>query len=201
MIDYGYLDSLINNVQKLRKQIEFREIDVTKYLVSYMTTKKTSFVGYKEGYFDYLVRNQKGIKESDKIRATTKNYHKVIKNENGELIQIEAYVNGRIDCVFQVHWVENIRYLFPFSFNGGFYPTYVYATRFENGAVVEEYMVESSQIVYEAYSYKSDNQIDYSCVNYVSGGNYPIREQRKGVFKLNPLTYDETYYDCWLNHR
>ncbi|MEE0060912.1 MAG: hypothetical protein UE295_08800 [Acutalibacteraceae bacterium] len=201
MIDFDFLDTLINDVEKLRNQIEFREIDITKCMVSYMPTKKTSFVGYKQGYSDCLVRNEKGIKESDKIRANIKNYHKLIKDENVELIQIETYGNGRIDCVFQVHWLENTRYLFPFSANGGFYPTYVYATKFEDNSVVAEYMVQGSQIVYETYSYNSDNQVDYSCIHYVSGGNYPVREQRKGIFKLNPLTNNQTYYDCWLNHR
>jgi hypothetical protein len=207
MIDYEYLKGLIKQVESLRKQIEFCEFDITKCSFSYMPTKKTSFVGYKEGCFDHMIRNKKGMKISDKIRANTKSYHRLIKNEAGELIRIETYNKGSLDCIFQVHWIENTRYLFPFLYikepNPRYihYPTYVYVTRFENEAVVEEYMVDGNHIVYELYSYKSNNQVEFSSVNYVPSGSYPIMEERKGVFKLEPLTYDETYYDCWLNHR
>ena len=207
MIDYKYLDSLVKQVNKLSEKTKFREFDITKCSFSYMPTKNTSFVGYKEGYSEYLIKNQKGITVSDKIRANTKSYHRLIKNEAGELIQIETYNNGSLDCIFQVHWIENTRYLFPFLYTKDpnpryiHYPTFVYVTRFENKAVVEEYMVIGSQIVYELYSYKSNNEIEYSCINYVSGGSHPIREEKQGTFKLDPLTYNETYYDCWLNHR
>lgn len=201
MTDYNYLNRLINEVNELREQISFREIDIIKCGISYMPTKKTSFVGYKQGYSDYLIQIQKGMKESDKLRSTTKDYLRFIKNENGELIQIERYNKGKLDCLFQVYWFETVRYLFPFSADGGYYPTYIFATKYEANCVVEEYMVEGKQIVYEAYSYKSNKEIDYSYINYVSGGNYPVREVRKGKFSLNPLSYEESNNDNWLKHR
>ena len=166
-----------------------------------MPTKKTSFVGFKQGYSEQLIKSQKGMNESNKLRSTTKDYLKFIKNKDGELIQIDNYIKGRVACVFQAHWIENARYLFPYSSEGGFYPTYTYVTRYEGNRVVEEYMVEGNQIVYESYSKKSETQIDYKFINYVSGGKYPVLEVRKGNFYLNPLSYVESYSDNWLNHR
>lgn len=200
-MDYNYLNSLIFKVNELRKQIGFYEIDIASCSISYMPTKKTSFIGFKEGYGDVFTRNQKSMRQSDKLRSTTKGYLRFIKNINGELVQVESYNHGRIDCLFQVHWFEHIRYLFPFSTDGTYYPTYTYVTKYDSNHVVEEYMVDGSQIVYETYSYKPNHNIDYTLINYVTGGNYPVREVRKGVFQLNPLTYEEKYYDSWLFHR
>ena len=201
MADYNYLDRLIGEVNTIRKQVKFCEIDITKYACSYMPTKKTSFIGYKQGYSDHLEKTQKGMKESDKLRSTTKDYIRFIKNGDGELVQIESYKNGVLDCLFQVYWLENVRYLIPYSGEGGFIPTYIYATKYKENCVVEEYMVDGKQIVHETYSKTSNEQIDYNYINYVSGGNYPVREIRKGKFYLNPLTYVESYSDNWLNHR
>ena len=201
MIDYDYLDVLINEVNKLREARSSCEIDTIKYSVSYIPTKKTSFVGFKQGYSDYLVRNEKSMKEADKIRSTTKDFLKFVKNGDGEIIQIESYVKGKLDCLFQAYWNDNVRYLCPYAEEGGFYPTYTYVTKYEKNCVVEEYMVQGKQIVYEEYSQNLSGQIDYEYINYVSGGNYPVREVRKGKFFLNPLTYVESYSDSWLNHR
>lgn len=106
-----------------------------------------------------------------------------------------------IDCLFQIYWIENVRYLFPYSGEGAFYPTYTYVTKYEENCVVEEYMIQGKQIVHETYIQNSNGQIDYNYINYVSGGKYPVREIRKGKFYLNPLTYVESYSDNWLNHR
>lgn len=56
MTDYGYLDVLINKVNELRGKIKFSEIDITKCGISYMPTKKISYVGLKQGYSDYQIK-------------------------------------------------------------------------------------------------------------------------------------------------
>ena len=200
-IDYNYVKCLLTEVNELRKQSKFCEIDIADCSISYMPKKKTSFVGFKEGYSDILDRNEKGMKETDKLRSTSKNYLRFFKDKAGKLVQVDNYCNGRIDCLFQVHWFGNVRYLLPFSADGTYYPTYTYVTKYDADHVVEEYMINSGQIIYEAYSYKSDQDIDYIRIDYVPGGNYPVRGIRKGVFSLKPLTYKEQYYDNWLNHR
>ncbi|MDE7400217.1 MAG: hypothetical protein K2N06_11920 [Oscillospiraceae bacterium] len=80
--------------------------------------------------------------------------------------------------------------MFPFSANGGFYPTYSYVTKRDNDKVVEEYMVDGDQIVYEGYSNESETRVDYVYINFVSGGKVPILEQRTGVFRFTPLRYE-----------
>ncbi len=63
MQDYGYLDVLINEVKELRSKTNFRKIDISKCGISYMPTKKTSFVGLKQGYSDYMIKMQNGMKK------------------------------------------------------------------------------------------------------------------------------------------
>lgn len=198
MVDFNYLDKLISELNNLRNKVDFSEIDISDCSFSYMSKKKSSFVGYKQGYYDNLVREQKGMKESNKLRLTAKDYLRFTKNKDNEIIQIESYVNGRIDCIFQVFWVENKRYLFPFFANGGHYPTYAYVTCYDDNSICEEYMVSRNQIIYEEYSHMSDTEIAYRRVNYVSGGNHPVLEASEGILHLNPLSYDEMSYDNWL---
>ena len=62
-------------------------------------------------------------------------------------------------------------------------------------------MVSGNQIVYETYLQKLNKDIEFDFINYVSNGQYPVLEERKGVFHLNPLAYVENYSDSWLNHR
>ena len=78
---------------------------------------------------------------------------------------------------------------------------YLKLIKYEDNCVVEEYMVDASQIVHETYTQNSSGQIEYNYINYVSGGKYPVLEERKGKFYLNPLTYVEKFRDSWLNHR
>ena len=199
MTNYKQLNKLIDKTNSIRENVKYREINITDCTFSYMPTKKTSFIGYKQGYSDILIRNQKGIKVSDKISSTTKNFLKFIKNQNGELIQVESYVNGKIDCLFQVYWIKNIRYLFPFSSSGKYYPTYTYVTKYKSNNVTEEYMVSGNQMIYETYSYKLNKDIKYSYINYVSNGKVPVLEERKGKFTLNPLIYKENYNYNWFD--
>ena len=198
-IDYEHLNKLVETTNYIREEIVFQEIDISQCIISYMPTKKTSFIGFKEGYSDYLICKEKGMKHSDKVNTTTKNYLKYIKNNEGNLIQIECYIGGKMDYLYQVHWEKNVRYLLPFSSKGGFYPTYVFGTKYEGKRVIEEYMVMKKQIVYEKYDYKSENDVDYNYINYVSEGDYPVRERRKGKFSIEPFTYEENLSESWLD--
>ena len=200
MANHKYLDKLINEVNNLREKIDFCEIDTSSCSFSYMLKKKTSFVGYKQGYFENLIQEQNGMKESNDLRATAKDYLKYIKNKDNDVLQIESYVKGKLDCLFQVHWIEGKRYLFPFAAKGWRYPTYVYVTCYDGNTISEEYMVNGNQIVYEAYSRITDTEVTYHMTNYVSGGKYPVLETREGMLQLNPLSYKETAYDNWMNH-
>lgn len=190
MVDESYLRELISKISALRKKVKYKSINTSDCVVIYMPTKKKSFVGMKQGYAEQLFRIENGIKESAKIRANCKDFLKLFGNREGKVLQIEKYTNGKIDCVFQSHYDENLYCLFPFSANGGFYPTYSYITVYENEKIVEEYMVDGSQIVYERYSNEDETRVDYEYVNYVSGGKSPILEARAGVFRFNPLRYE-----------
>lgn len=190
MVEESYLRELISKISALRKKVKYKSINTSDCVVAYIPTKKKSFVGMKQGYAEQLSGIENSIKESAKIRANCKDYLKLFKNREGKVLQIEKYAGGRIDCIFQAYYDENLCCLFPFSANGGFYPTYSYVTVYENGKIIEEYMVDGSQIVYERYLNESETCVGYEYVNYVSGGKSPILEARAGVFRFNPLRYE-----------
>lgn len=178
MVDEKYLRSLIAQIRKISRKAKYKPVNPDDCVITYMATKKKSFVGMKSGYAEQLFRAENGIKESAKIRANCKDYLKIFRSRQGNVIQIEKYANGRIDCIFQAHYEDNLRCLFPFSANGGFYPTYSYVTVYDNDKIAEEYMVDNDQIVYERYSNETETSVDYEYVNYVSEGKVPILEHR-----------------------
>ncbi len=49
-------------------------------------------------------------------------------------------------------------------------------------------MVQGKQILHETYSPNSNGQIEYNCINYVSGENYPVREIKKRTFYRKYMT-------------
>lgn len=190
MVKESYLQELISKISTLRKKMKYKFINPSDCVVTYMLTKKKSFVGMKQGYAEHLFKIENGIKESVKIRANCKDYLKLFRNRDGKVLQIEKYASGRLDCIFQAYYDENLCCLFPFSANGGYYPTYSYVTVCENEKIVEEYMVDGSQIVYECYLKENETGVDYEYVNYVSGGKTPILETRTGFFRFNPLRFE-----------
>ena len=185
MVDEEYLRNLNARTENIRRKVKYKPVNPDDCVITYMATKKKSFVGMKSGYAEQLFRIENGIKESEKIRANCKDYLKIFRNHQGNVLQIEKYSNGRIDCVFQTYYGDNLCCLFPFSVNGGFYPTYSYVSVTEDDKVVEEYMVDDSQIVYERYSNESETCVDYVYINYVSGGKVPILEHRTDIIHKN----------------
>lgn len=202
MIDESYLNKLIRECNELRKNTCFNNLDTDAMKVSYMTKKDQEFIGYLQGYYELFRRNRYKIKESDSIRANCKKYLKIYRDKDGAIRQIENYVNGRIDVIHQSVSVQNKTYLFPYTGNGGSYPTYTYVTVYSDNGISEEYMANRTQIIYTKYeSTGRDNEIVYSSVNYVEGGKIPFLEKRKGVIRLDTLQCDETEYSSWLDKK
>ncbi|MDE7400218.1 MAG: hypothetical protein K2N06_11925 [Oscillospiraceae bacterium] len=54
MVDEGYLRELIAKILALRKRVKYNPIDPNECDVTYMPTKKKSFVGMKSGYAEQL---------------------------------------------------------------------------------------------------------------------------------------------------
>lgn len=199
MIETGYLQELLMCVSAIKENIKYRAMIPDDCVITYLATKRNSFAGMKSGYSEQLFRIEKGLKESKKIRANCKNYLKIYRNTEGMVLQIENYVNGRMDYLFQSHYADGLYYLFPYFSDGSFYPTYSYVTRYTDNKVTEEYMVDGNQIIYESYSNETKMCVDYEYINYVKDGKYPILEKKRGIFRFNPLRYESAESDNWLN--
>jgi len=196
MADREYLDSLIKHCQEQRKQFVFTTLQTDNLTTSYLLTKKTSFIGYKHGYYETINRRLNGIEEAVKIRSNCRRYLKLLKTEKGNVMQIENYKNGEIDCIHQALEMGSAIYLFPFSAEGGFYPTYTYVTKYDGDRVNEEYMVNGNQIIYEKYE-RVENAEAYYFINYVRNGRVPVLEERKGIFYFDPFRFVEGEYKNW----
>ncbi|MEG0366324.1 MAG: hypothetical protein RR585_05785 [Coprobacillus sp.] len=199
--DKKYLHKLIKQVLALRNKVDYQSIDLDKCEITYMATKNQSFIGIRSGYAEQLLRMEKGIKESHKIRSNCGNYLKIYRNTQGQILQIESFVHGKMDCLYQSYYKDNVCYFFPYWQNGSKYPTYSFVTQYKNNKVVEEYLVDGSQIIYEKYSNESETSVDYYLINYIKGGKYPILEEKKGIIKFQPFSYKIIESDSWLNHR
>ncbi len=200
-----YLDKLIAFSNEIRTNYSYEEIDESKYEKKYLLTKNTSFIGFKQGYSDLICRKKYSIQEISTLNKKSKNYLEILKQEEN-IKQIKEYRNGVVDVIYQCYKNKDSIYLIPFSSQGKFYPTYVYVTKFKNNEIIEEYMVEGNQIIFESYKHKislfgsRNKMLKYYMVNYVKNGKYPILEERKGIIDVNELCFKENVQtQCWLN--
>ena len=197
-IDLKYLDSLILNVKS--KRFNYSKIDETGSEIVYLRTHSSlSFDIHKCGLMGDFRRQKYKIKIQTNLRKGSKNYLRII-NLNNKAKKIESFVNGVIDVLFLAFYEDDIRYLFPFSSKGDPYPTYVYVTRYKEGIVLEEYMVQSNQIVYEKYNKQDEIKTFYFRVNYVPNGKHKILDYEKGVFENNNfINYNLLEHRSWLD--
>jgi hypothetical protein len=199
-IDFRYLDKLLLDVNKTRKQFKYFEIDEKSTQIEYLRCPSSmSFEIYKCGLIGDFCRQKYKIKEQLKLRSGSKNYL-TIYNANDQLVKIDHFNNEKLDVVFLANYVADKRYLFPFFSDGGSYPTYTYVTRYTSGIVSEEYMVNSGQIVYERYEKLNENEMDYLKINYVPAGKFKVLDYEKGIFGCSvPITYNQIEQKTWLD--
>ncbi|MDR2146484.1 MAG: hypothetical protein LBE91_08515 [Tannerella sp.] len=199
-IDFKYLDSLIASVETKKKSFKFVEIDETNAEITYLRQPLSlGFEVYKCGLAGEFHKQKHKIKEQSKLRSGSKHYLRIV-NQNNQPVKIESFVHGKIDVVFLVCYENDKRYLFPFHATSGNYPTYTYVTRYMEGVVVEEYAVNSSQIVYEKYEKTEESKTQFSQVNYVPTGKCKVLSSEKGVFDhSSTITYSSMERQAWFD--
>ena len=198
-IDFKYLDDLIASVATKRKSFKFVKIDETNAEITYLRNPLSlSFEVYKCGLAGEFHKQKHKIKEQSKLRNSSKHYLRIV-SHNNRPVKIESFVHGKIDVVFLVCYENDKRYLFPYHATGGSYPTYTHVTRYKDGIVVEEYAVNSSQIVYEKYEKPDENTTLFSQVNYVPKGKYKVLNYEQGVFDhSSAITYSSMERQSWF---
>ena len=195
-----YLKLLIQTVNKKYEQFEYAEIDESSCDIFYMPTKKENYVGLQMGLSEQARLLKCNIKETTKIRSNCKNYIKILKQDN-QIVKIESINNGKVDSTYLAYYEDGYRCLFPYTESGHRYPTYISVIHFEENKVVEEYMVESSQILYKKYGKQKDNKVDYYYINYIPTGRRPILEEMSGYYLADTLEYVGKEYYVWTQDR
>lgn len=198
---FKYLKHCIAETKRKRKQARFPDVNEDGAEITYLNRKQKLTLGLRCGLSNTWEMQKLKVKEQPTIRKGSKSYLRYVKR-NGRIEKIEVYNNGKLDVVYGAFYEGEKRYLFPFLKDGGAYPTYTYVTRFVDGRVEEEYMVDNEQIVYEKYTLIEDHKVEYEGMNYVAGGTYPVRERETGYF----LSGDTLTYTCveeysWLDDR
>ena len=195
-----YLVKLMADANERFAEFACDSLDVSNASITYIRTIKQNNMGIMEGVRSLSEMKSNNLEESPHISPTCKYYNKFYK-ENDKVRKIECFVGGHndIDVVYMAHYVDNRRYLFPYFSNMekavGYY---VVVTRYDGKNVVEEYMVNNGQIVYESYDYSNPIEIGYYCVNFVPNGSVPILAESEGVYDSNTLTYHSTRNFVWF---
>jgi len=198
---FKYLNKVLLNVQG--KRFKYTKIDEASAEITYLNRPSSlSFEINKCGLMSEFIKQKYKIKEQAKLRKGSKNYERIIKINNRK-IKIDSFVGGRIDVVFLAFYEneEETRYLFPFSSDGSFYPTYKYVTKYMDGIVTEEYMIKSNQVIYEKYEKKDKNKTCYLRINYVPKGKYKLLDYEKGIFDCSSslIVYNKIEQKTWLD--
>ena len=153
--------------------------------------------GKDEGLSSQHKMQRYTIKPQTKLRAGTKNYLKK-SYEKGVLKQIVSFVNGRQDVCYQASYQGWRRYLIPFSADGTPYPTYTHVYH-PQGDVVEEYMVDKVQIVYQRYQKIDASAYEYLYINYIPQGTYRISGCETGIYRIldGEISYQQEKEYTW----
>jgi len=195
--NYNYLDKLLFDVNTKRENFAYFEIDETDAEIVFLRSIKHRCFGLKCGLINELDKQTYKIKEQPKLRKGMKYYQRIVK-QNDRTVKIDSFCNG-LDVVYLAHYEADMRYLFPFSPTGDFYPTYVYVTRYVDGVVSEEYQVNGYQVVYERYDKVDTNKTLYSYINYVPNGTYKVLDTGKGIFEHDSsIVYTGIERETWL---
>jgi len=193
--DFDYLDRLIAEAKNAFDMFCADEADTSGAVISFMATKKDNFLGLKLGPDGQAAVKKSRSAERDTIRAGCKYYHRIYRL-GSRIVRIDDIVDGCESTYWLAHYENDRRYLFPFR-NGKRTPSYIIVTHSDGDNVTEEYMVNGNQIVYERYGLPDSGSIAYYCINYVSGGKYPILGESAGLFQLPSLEYTETAQSVW----
>ena len=168
--------------------------------VTYVCTKKRNLMGMKNGIAGLAEMEAYSVKGSQSIRPDCKYYNKFYK-ENGKVKRIDCIVGGHneIDVVYIAHCDGNRRDLFPYFGNGekavGYYAI---ITEYDGENVIEEYISNDSQIVYEPYVFSNRNKVGYYCINYVPNGTFSTLGESEGEYNSESLEYNpiSNYVRC-----
>lgn len=196
-----YLKELIIETQNMFNDFvcEFSNAETAD--VTYVCTKKRNLMGIKCGIAGLAEMKAYNVKESPSIRQNCKYYNKFYK-ENGKINRIDCVVDGydEIDVVYIAHYDGNRRYLFPYFENHekavGYY---VIVTEFDGENVIEEYITNDNQIVYEQYDFSNRSNVGYYCINYVPNGKFSILGESEGEYNAESLEYNPISNYVWCD--
>lgn len=182
-----YLGRLIDETNVYAGRTEWIDRREFATRVEYAKNLCDLYTGRAIGAFHKATELRRGVKRTEKLgakKAYLKYYY-----EGGTLTYIESYVKT-LDVVYRVIFEGDMRYLVPFFKTGMPYPTNIYASRTENGKVVEEWAVDGNQIVHEEYQHFADGSCSYHYISYIRGGQTPILMKKQG--EISPdLVWEE----------
>ena len=196
---YEKAKSELNFYTKLLCKLKYSHLNEKDCQISYIPSIKSGdwWFALQSGLMAQFKMQEKNISEKKVIRKNSKNYLKIYKLNN-IVKRIDKINNGKIDVVYMTYFEKDTIIYKPFSSDGGFYPTYSCITEFIDDEVSCEYMIEGEQIVLEIYEKEKKNKWNYTNLNYVPSGEYPVLGLEKGVFKINKkITYVTTYSEYW----
>lgn len=199
--DLEYLKSLLAETRAKQEAFPFYFPDETDAEITYLPSKLRIYWPGRIDSPNFLWEMEKaGVSEKPKLRKGTQNYFRIVRKD-GKLLRVDTVIKGRLDVIQIAHYEGDRRYCFPFSADGGFYPTSTDVLRFLEGQVVEDYMVSSNQIVYRSYDHTQPQRIGCREINYVPTGKEPILSKSIGYFeRADQLRYVETYgWTFWEN--
>ena len=192
--DLEYLKFLLEETRTKQEAFPFCLPDETGAEITYLPSKLRIYWPGRIDSPNFLWETEKvGVAEKPKLRKGTQNYFRIVRKD-GKLLRVDTIIKGRLDVMQIAHYEDERRYCFPFSKDGGFYPTSTDVLRIQDGRVVEDYMVNSNQIIYRCYDHSDPVKIGCREINYVPTGNEPILSKSIGYFeRTDKLRYVETF--------
>lgn len=199
--DLEYLKCLLEKTKDVFEKYECTDCDFPLAEISYIATKKHNHMGICLGIDSIVQMKKYKTKKVANIRSNC-NYYNKFYEIDGKVVRIDMYVAGhnRIDHSFIAYYERNYRYLFPYSGNVKTVGR-IFVTHFQDDKVIEEYIVDGNQIVYNSYDYSVEGKVYNYYINYVPNGSYPILAESSGYFTIDTLDYFQDNCYVWYQNR
>ena len=138
--------------------------------------------------------NNKKIKERETLRKGSKNYFAIYRQED-QIKKVVSFVDGKEDVAYYAVYIDNKRYLIPFSdiYRNRYY-TYIIVAEYNGDRIIREYMVNNVQIVFYEYDYLSDNKVSVKYINYIPKSRFPVNHCIEGIISNGNSFIELTSY-------
>lgn len=192
-----YLKQLITRAQQLRSNAVLNEpeeegVRIT-YLPCFSPLKNLGNIDSPEYQYNLSRCGLFGIRERETRPFGRLTYHRILRKD-GQVLRIETYFGGKLQCTRLFRYEENTRYCVTFQTGKPHCEAFTEAVILEDGRITQEFREANNRIWFRNYVYREDGTVEFLYVDYSPYGSPSLHRHSKGTYTFGrSVRYRETF--------